>query len=100
MNPHGVDMRQLQVQRKMLNSKDWTAGLMVKSRQWRDPGKFKEPHHMFCRLGYSKVPAQLPRWGNKMFQVGKLSFFNSAAYRESWRKLVSRGSTFVTIRPA
>jgi len=36
-------MRQLQVQRKMLNSEDWTAALMVKSRQWRDPGKFRQP---------------------------------------------------------
>jgi hypothetical protein len=43
MNPHGVHMRQLQVQRKMLNSEDWTAALMVNSRQWRDPGKFRQP---------------------------------------------------------
>jgi len=39
MNPHGVHMRQLQVQRKMLNSKDWVAALMVKFRQWRDAGQ-------------------------------------------------------------
>jgi hypothetical protein len=99
MNPHGVHMRQLQVQRKMLNSEDWTAELMVKSRQWRDPGKFKEPNHMFYRREYSELPAQLPEWVN-VFQVGKLSFFNNAAYRGSWRKLLSRGSTFVWIRPA
>ena len=91
-------MRQLQVQRKMLNSEDWTAALMVKSRQWRDTGKFKEPHHMFYRLGYSELPAQLPSWDNA-FQVGNLSFFNNAAYRGSWRKLFSRGFTFVLIRP-
>jgi hypothetical protein len=30
----------------MLNSKDLAAALMVKSRQWRDPGKFKEPHYI------------------------------------------------------
>jgi len=36
-------MRQLQVQRKMLNSNDWIAALMVRSRQWRDPGKFRQP---------------------------------------------------------
>ena len=59
-------MRQLQVQRKMLNSKDWTAALMVKSRQWRDHGKFREPHHMFYRLGYSELPAQLPSWGQRI----------------------------------
>jgi len=39
-------MRQLQVQRKMLNSKDWTAALMVKSRQWRDPGKHRGPNYI------------------------------------------------------
>jgi hypothetical protein len=39
-------MRQLQVQRKMLNSKDWTAALMVKSRQWRDHDKHKAPHYI------------------------------------------------------
>jgi len=50
-------MRQLQVQRKMLNRKDSTAVLLVKSRQWRDPDKFREPHHMFYRLGYSELPA-------------------------------------------
>jgi len=27
----------------MLNSKDWIAALMVRSRQWRDPGKFRQP---------------------------------------------------------
>src|SRR4029077_13082779 len=98
MNPHGVHMRQLQVQRKMLNSKVWTAALMVKSRQWRDPDKFKEPHHMFYRLGCSELPPQLPSSDN-VFQVGKLSFFNNAAYRGSWRKLLSRGSTFVSFTP-
>jgi len=46
MNPHGVHMRQLQVQRKMLNSEDWTAALMVKSRQWRDPGKHRGPNYI------------------------------------------------------
>ena len=46
MNPHGVYMRQLQVQRKMLNSEDWTAALMVKSRQWRDPGKHRGPNYI------------------------------------------------------
>jgi hypothetical protein len=39
-------MRQLQVQRKMLNSKDWTAALMVKSRQWRDPGKHRGSNYI------------------------------------------------------
>jgi len=34
-------MRQLQVQRKMLNSKDWTPILLAKSRQWRDPGNHR-----------------------------------------------------------
>jgi len=66
MNPHGLHMRQLQLQRKMLNSKDWTAALMVKSRQWRDPDKFKEPHHMLYRLGYSELPARLPSWGQRI----------------------------------
>jgi len=46
MNPHGVHMRQLQVQRKMLNSEDWTAALMVKSRQWRDPDKHRGPNYI------------------------------------------------------
>jgi hypothetical protein len=46
MNPHGVHMRQLQVQRKMLNSEDWTAALMVKSRQWREPGKHRGPNYI------------------------------------------------------
>jgi len=32
-------------------------------------------------------------------QFGRLSFFKIAAYRGSWRKLFSRGSTFVSIRP-
>jgi hypothetical protein len=38
--------------------------------------------------------------GDNMFQIGKLSFFNNAAYRGSWCKLFSSGSTFVSIRPA
>jgi hypothetical protein len=52
---------------------------MVKSRQWRDPDKFKQPHHMFYRLGYLELPAQSAKLGN-VFQAGKLSFFNNAAY--------------------
>jgi len=32
-------------------------------------------------------------------QFGRLSFFKSAAYRGSWCKFFSRGSTFVSIRP-
>jgi hypothetical protein len=39
-------MRQLQVQRKMLNTEDWSAALMVKSRQWRDPGKHRGPNYI------------------------------------------------------
>src|SRR5258708_3643599 len=42
MNPHGVQMRQLHVQRKMLNLKDSTAVLLAKSRQWRDTDKFSQ----------------------------------------------------------
>jgi len=30
----------------MLNSEDWTAALMVKSRQWRDPGKHRGPNYI------------------------------------------------------
>jgi hypothetical protein len=45
-NPHGVHVRQLQVQRKTLNSEDWTAELVVKSRQWRDPGKHRGPNYI------------------------------------------------------
>src|SRR6266550_4573910 len=33
------------------------------------------------------------------FQVGKCSFLNNPAYRGSWCKLFSRGSTLVVIRP-
>jgi hypothetical protein len=29
----------------MLNSEDWTGALMVKSRQWRDPGKHRGPNY-------------------------------------------------------
>jgi hypothetical protein len=43
MNPHGVHMRQLLVQRKMLNLKDSTPALLAKSHQWRDTGKFRQP---------------------------------------------------------
>ena len=32
-------------------------------------------------------------------QLGRLSLFNNAAYRGSWCKSFSRGSTFVVIRP-
>jgi hypothetical protein len=46
MNPHGVHMRQLQAQRKMLNSKDWTVALLAKSRQWRDPGNHRGPNYI------------------------------------------------------
>ena len=46
MNPHGVHMRQLRVQRKMLNSKDWTVALLAKSRQWRDPGNHRGPNYI------------------------------------------------------
>jgi hypothetical protein len=55
-------MRQLQVQRKMLNSKDWTAALMVESRQWRDHGKFREAasHVLSARVfGASGAAAKL-----------------------------------------
>jgi hypothetical protein len=48
MNAHGVQMKQLQIQRKMLNRKDWTDALMVKSRQWRDPDKIQSAEsHVF-----------------------------------------------------
>ena len=100
MNPHGVHMRQLQVQCKMLNSKDWTAALMVKSRQWRDPAKSREPNHFVSSRRVFGASGAVALLENKMFQVGKLSFFNNAAYRGSLRKLFSRGSTFVWIRPA
>lgn len=43
MHPHGAYMRQLLVQRKMLNLKDSTAALLAKSRQWRDTDKFRQP---------------------------------------------------------
>jgi hypothetical protein len=45
MNPHGVLMRQLHGQRKLLISKDWTDALMVKSRQWWYTDKFRQPNH-------------------------------------------------------
>ena len=39
-------MRQLLVQRKRLNRKEWTAVLLAKSRQWRDPGKHGGPNYI------------------------------------------------------
>jgi hypothetical protein len=39
-------MRQLLVQSKMLNPKDSTAAFLAKSRQWRDPDKFRKPDYI------------------------------------------------------
>jgi hypothetical protein len=60
MNPHGVQMRQLHGQRKMLISKDWTDALMVKSRQWWDPDKFRAPNHMFLSARFADLRVRLP----------------------------------------
>ena len=41
MNAHGVQMRQLHRQRKMLNLKDSTGALLAKSRQWWNTGQIQ-----------------------------------------------------------
>ena len=47
LNPHGVQMKQLHGQRKMLNLKDSTGALLAESRQWWNTGQIqREPSHM------------------------------------------------------
>ena len=61
-------------------------------RKWRSLGRMPSAP--------VRPSSAVTKLGDNMFQIGKLSFFNNAAYRGSWCKLFSSGSTFVSIRPA
>jgi hypothetical protein len=107
-------MRQLQVQRKMLNSKDWTTALMVKSRQWRDPGKHRGPNYTLESLearlqatlnmipAYARYAApstaltfmnerELPRTNNSLAVLVRIEKLSAQVRVDSGRRSPCRG---------
>jgi hypothetical protein len=77
-----------------------------RSRKWPRPHRALKAHRLDrLRFHVHRSQCRIPTFGSVAklgeytFQIGKLSFFNNAAYRGSLCKLFSRGSTFVPIRP-